>query len=63
MAAMLAGAMMVEFLGEDRAAQEDRGPLCLRVLEEQHDVTPDLGGDGTTARVTDAVLAAMGGGD
>ena len=62
MAAMLAGAMMVEFLGEDRAAQSIEAAV-LRVLEEQHDVTPDLGGDGTTARVTDAVLAAMGGGE
>jgi tartrate dehydrogenase/decarboxylase/D-malate dehydrogenase len=62
MAAMLAGAMMVEFLGEDRAAQSIEAAV-LRVLEERHDVTPDLGGDGTTAGVTDAVLAAMGGGE
>ena len=62
MATMLAGAMMVEFLGEDRAAQSIEAAV-LRVLEERHDVTPDLGGDGTTARVTDAVLAAMDGGD
>jgi tartrate dehydrogenase/decarboxylase/D-malate dehydrogenase len=58
MAAMLAGAQMLDFLGESTAAAlvEDG---VRRVLADQRDLTPDLGGAGTTKTVTDAVVAAL----
>jgi tartrate dehydrogenase/decarboxylase / D-malate dehydrogenase len=59
MAAMLAGAMMLDFLGEGTAAQLMERAV-LRVLAEQRDLTPDLGGTGTTDSVTAAVLAVIG---
>jgi tartrate dehydrogenase/decarboxylase / D-malate dehydrogenase len=59
MAAMLAGAMMLDFLGESAAAKLIEIAV-LRVLADQHEVTPDLGGTGTTERVTSAVLAVIG---
>jgi tartrate dehydrogenase/decarboxylase/D-malate dehydrogenase len=59
LATMLAGAMMLDFLGEKDAAvrveQAVRG-----VLADGTSVTPDLGGSGTTRSVTDAVLASIG---
>jgi tartrate dehydrogenase/decarboxylase/D-malate dehydrogenase len=58
MAAMLAGAMMLDFLGE-RAAATLIERAVLQVLADQREVTPDLGGTGTTDSVTAAVLAAM----
>jgi tartrate dehydrogenase/decarboxylase/D-malate dehydrogenase len=58
MAAMLAGVMMLDFLGEAAAARLLENAV-LRVLAEQKDVTPDLGGRGTTDSVTQAVVAAM----
>jgi len=58
MAAMLAGAMMLDFLGQPEcAALVERS--VLQVLAAGRDVTPDLGGRGTTDNVTDAVLAAL----
>src|SRR5215510_10133245 len=58
LATMLAGAMMLDFLGEKDAAvrveQAVRG-----VLADGTAVTPDLGGSGTTRSVTDAVLARI----
>ena len=60
MAAMLAGAMMLEFLGEASAARSIEAAVT-NVLEARQDVTPDLGGSGTTARVTEAVLGALAG--
>jgi tartrate dehydrogenase/decarboxylase/D-malate dehydrogenase len=59
MAAMLAGAMMLDFLGEAAAATLMESAV-LRVLADQRDVTPDLGGTGTTETVTAAVLAVIG---
>jgi tartrate dehydrogenase/decarboxylase/D-malate dehydrogenase len=59
MATMLAGAMMLEFLGEDAAAKLTESAV-LRVLADQRDVTPDLGGPGTTESVTAAVLGVIG---
>ena len=54
MAQMLSGAMMLDFLGETAAAARlERAVLA--VLEEGRDVTPDLGGSGTTAGVTAAI--------
>ena len=55
MAAMLAAAMMLEFLGEPAAARRMEAAV-LAVLAKQHDLTPDLGGSGTTRSVTDQVL-------
>jgi isocitrate/isopropylmalate dehydrogenase len=55
---MLAGVMMLDFLGEAAAARLLENAV-LRVLAEQKDVTPDLGGRGTTDSVTQAVVAAM----
>jgi tartrate dehydrogenase/decarboxylase/D-malate dehydrogenase len=59
MAAMFAGVMMLEFLGQDAAAKALEAAV-LRVLTDQKELTPDLGGHGTTASVTTAVLGAIG---
>jgi tartrate dehydrogenase/decarboxylase/D-malate dehydrogenase len=56
MAAMLAGAMMLDFLTESAAARVVENAV-LRVLADGRALTPDLGGTGTTGDVTDAVLA------
>ena len=57
---MLSGAMMLDFLGErDAAAAIEQAVLA--VLAAGQDVTPDLGGTGTTAGVTQAVLARVSG--
>jgi tartrate dehydrogenase/decarboxylase/D-malate dehydrogenase len=58
LATMLAGAMMLEFLGEATAAARlDRA--VVRVLADGRGLTPDLGGDGTTSSVTDRVTAHL----
>ena len=58
LATMLAGAMMVDFLGEaDAAARIDAAVRA--VLAEGRAVTPDLGGAGTTRTATEAVLARL----
>jgi len=58
LATMLAGAMMLDFLGEtDAAARVDAAVRA--VLADGRAVTPDLGGPGTTQGVTDAVLARL----
>jgi tartrate dehydrogenase/decarboxylase/D-malate dehydrogenase len=58
LATMLAGAMMVDFLGEaDAAARIDNAVRA--VLAEGRAVTPDLGGSGTTRSVTDEALARI----
>jgi tartrate dehydrogenase/decarboxylase/D-malate dehydrogenase len=58
MATMLAGAMMLEFLGEPAAARLVETSV-LGVLSDQRDLTPDLGGGGTTAGVSAAVAARI----
>ena len=59
MAAMFAGAMMLDFLGEPAAANlMDRA--VRRVLADQIDLTPDLGGRGTTESATLRVLEVLG---
>ena len=55
MAAMLAGSMMLDFLGESAAAAGMERAV-LDVLAEGRALTPDLGGTGTTEGVTAAVL-------
>jgi tartrate dehydrogenase/decarboxylase / D-malate dehydrogenase len=58
LATMLAGAMMLDFLGEtDAAAKIDSAVRA--VLADGRAVTPDLGGSGTTRSVTEAVLALV----
>jgi isocitrate dehydrogenase (NAD+) len=58
-AAMLAGAMMLERLG-----QKDRGlrleAAVRRALANAKDLTPDLGGKGTTQTFTDRVITELG---
>jgi tartrate dehydrogenase/decarboxylase / D-malate dehydrogenase len=56
MATILAGAQMLDFLGESVAARlvED---AVLGVLAAQIELTPDLGGSGTTQSVTDRIVA------
>jgi tartrate dehydrogenase/decarboxylase / D-malate dehydrogenase len=58
MATMLAGAMMLEFLGEAAAAALVEQSV-LGVLADEHDLTPDLGGTGTTRTVSDAVVGRL----
>jgi isocitrate/isopropylmalate dehydrogenase len=58
MAQMLSGVMMLEFLGEKDAASALEKAV-LEVLAARRDVTPDLGGTGTTARVTASVLSRL----
>jgi tartrate dehydrogenase/decarboxylase/D-malate dehydrogenase len=55
---MLAGAMMLDFLGETAAAAAlDRAIRA--VLADGLVLTPDLGGSGTTRTVTDAVASRL----
>jgi tartrate dehydrogenase/decarboxylase / D-malate dehydrogenase len=58
MATMLAGSMMLDFLGE-RAAATLLEQAVIRVLTDRRQLTPDLGGKGTTATVTDEVVAPL----
>jgi tartrate dehydrogenase/decarboxylase/D-malate dehydrogenase len=58
MAAMLAGAMMLDFLGEAEAARNVEAAVR-RVLADGGPLTPDLGGTGTTASVSAAVMARL----
>jgi tartrate dehydrogenase/decarboxylase / D-malate dehydrogenase len=55
---ILSGAMMLEFLGEKRAA-DLVGAAVRAVLAEGRALTPDLGGTARTPEVTEAVLAKM----
>ena len=57
-AVMLAGAMMLERLGERDRALRLEGAVR-RVIGEGKDLTPDLGGNGTTSSFTDRVVAAV----
>jgi tartrate dehydrogenase/decarboxylase/D-malate dehydrogenase len=58
MATMLAGAMMVDFLGQQGAASRLEAAV-LDVLASGKALTPDLGGTATTRAVTDAVLEQL----
>ena len=58
MATMLAGVMMLEFLGQPAAATALEAAV-LGVLGDAKMLTPDLGGKATTRDVTDAVLARL----
>ncbi len=58
MATMLAGAQMLEFLGEAAAAALVEKAV-VSVLTDQSALTPDLGGTSTTEAVADAVVARV----
>ena len=58
MAAMLAGAMMLDFLTESTAAAR-LDAAVRRVLADASILTPDLGGRATTEDVTNAVLSLL----
>jgi tartrate dehydrogenase/decarboxylase/D-malate dehydrogenase len=58
MAAMLAGVMMLEFLGQ-AGASAALDTAVRAVLAEGKTLTPDLGGSATTRAVTDAVIARL----
>jgi tartrate dehydrogenase/decarboxylase/D-malate dehydrogenase len=58
-AAIWAGAMMLDHLGE-RAAHDRILAAIERVLSSEDVKTPDLGGRATTAQMTKAVTAALG---
>jgi tartrate dehydrogenase/decarboxylase / D-malate dehydrogenase len=60
MAQMLSGVMMLDFLGQKTAASALEKAV-LEVLAAGRDVTPDLGGTGTTAGVTKAVVELLNG--
>jgi isocitrate dehydrogenase (NAD+) len=58
-AAILAGAMMLDRLGQrDRALRLETA--VRRAIADGNDLTPDLGGKGTTRGFTDRVVAALG---
>jgi tartrate dehydrogenase/decarboxylase/D-malate dehydrogenase len=58
LAQILSGRMMLEFLGQQRAAELVENAVRA-VLREGRVLTRDLGGSATTREVTDAVLACM----
>jgi tartrate dehydrogenase/decarboxylase/D-malate dehydrogenase len=58
MAQILSGVMMLDFLGEISAAELVERTV-LGMLAAQRDLTPDLGGRGTTESVTDAIVKTV----
>ncbi|WP_134672201.1 isocitrate/isopropylmalate dehydrogenase family protein [Halorussus marinus] len=56
-AAMLSAALLLEYLGHDRAGERVRSAVEQTLSTGPH--TPDLGGSATTRDVTDAVLASL----
>jgi tartrate dehydrogenase/decarboxylase / D-malate dehydrogenase len=58
-AAILAAAMMLDWLGESEAAKAIERSVG-HVLEARRSVTPDLGGTARTSELTDAVLTELG---
>jgi tartrate dehydrogenase/decarboxylase / D-malate dehydrogenase len=60
MATMLAGAQMLDFLGQPQAATLVEQAV-IDVLTAQQVLTPDLGGTSTTTGVADAIVTAIAG--
>ena len=58
-AQILAGAMMLDHIGQPEAAQRIRAAVK-RVIVAKNGTTPDLGGSGTTDSYADAVVKALG---
>lgn len=61
-AMILSAVMMLRHLGEHRAAAAVEAALS-RVLAERRFVTPDLGGDCGTRRMTEAIIERLGAGE
>src|SRR5215212_6134607 len=57
-AVMLAGAMMLDRLGQRERGQRLEAAIR-RVISDGKDLTPDIGGKGTTRSFTDRVIAAL----
>jgi isocitrate dehydrogenase (NAD+) len=57
-AAILSGAMLLEYLGHPQAARRIRDATG-EVLQSGDTLTRDLGGSATTRQMTDAIIAAM----
>jgi len=55
---ILSGAMLLDHLGETEAAEHIRRGVAT-VLRETRSLTPDLGGNGTTRTLTDAICTAI----
>ena len=58
-AVMLAGAMMLDRIGQRERGQRLEAAIR-KVIAEGKDLTPDVGGTGTTRTFTDRVIAALG---
>ncbi len=56
-AAILSGAMMLEWLGESAAAERIRAAVA-RAVQQGH-TTPDLGGTCTTPQMTDRIIERL----
>ena len=54
----LSGAMMLDYLGEKEAAERVRKAVAV-VLESKTGLTKDLGGNGTTDTITDAIIRGL----
>ena len=57
-AAILSGAMLIEYLGHPQAARRIRAATG-EVLQSGNTLSRDLGGNATTRQMTDAIIAAM----
>jgi isocitrate dehydrogenase (NAD+) len=55
---ILSGALLLDHIGEHQAAGRVWNAVA-RVLSERRHLTPDLGGNGTTVRLTQAVCEAV----
>jgi len=58
-AAVLSSAMLADYLGDNRGAEQIRRAVG-EVLRDGRTLTPDLGGKATTTQMTVAILRAMG---
>lgn len=58
-AVILAGSMLLDRMGQRERAQRLEAAVR-RVIERGKDLTPDIGGSGTTQSFTDRVIAALG---
>lgn len=57
-AAILAAKMMLDYLGEDKWAEQVENAV-VTVLKQGKQLTPDLGGSSTTSEVTEAIIAVL----
>jgi isopropylmalate/isohomocitrate dehydrogenase-like protein len=58
MAAILSAKMMLDYLGEDKWAEQVENAV-MSVLKEKKHLTPDLGGTSTTHEVAEAIIDAL----